>query len=176
MNIERMSKRSVIAIGLFSLLVSNTVQAATQVIAAGTMAYSDLFGGPANITVRRVTIGVGDVLGWHYHPGVGAYTVVVRGALTIEDGCGGEEIFTVGQAFLEAPNRVHRGKNFGSVEVETIQTLIVPVGTPISVSTGQLCGAPAAADACKNDGWTRFTHPRSFRSQGDCVQYVISGH
>lgn len=80
---------------------------------------------------------------------VGAYTVVKRGTLTIEDGCGGEEVFTAGQAFLEPPGRVHSGKNLGAEEVETIQTFVVPTGTPISVSTEQLCGPPARVEDCR---------------------------
>jgi len=169
-------KSVAIAVGLGAVLLGITAYAAvSEVIAVGTMEFSELFGGPATVTVRRLTIAPGEVLGWHYHPGVGAYTIVKRGTLTVEDGCGGEKVFTAGQAFLEPPGRIHRGKNLGAEEVETVQTFIVPAGFPISVSTEGLCGPPAVVNDCKNDGWMAFSHPRSFRNQGDCVQYVNTG-
>jgi hypothetical protein len=33
-------------------------------------------------------------------------------------------------------------------------------------------GPPAAKEACKQDGWRRYNAPRSFKNQGDCVQFV----
>lgn len=165
-----------IAVGLGAVLLGITAYAAvSEVIAVGTMEFSEPIGGPATVTVRRLTIAPGEVLGWHYHPGVGAYTVVTRGTLTVEDGCGGETVFTAGQAFLEPPGRVHRGKNLGTAPVETIQTFIVPAGTPFSISTERLCGPPAVVSDCKNDGWMTFSHPRSFSNQGDCVRYLNTG-
>jgi quercetin dioxygenase-like cupin family protein len=152
-----------------------TYAAVSEVIAVGTMAHSELFDGPATITMRRLTIAPGEVLGWHYHPGVGAYTIVAKGTLLIEDGCGGEQVYAQGDAFLEPPNRVHRGKNLTDEEVQTAQTFIVPEGTPTSVATGPLCGPPAAVEDCRAGGWMQFDHPRSFDSQGDCQQFVITG-
>jgi quercetin dioxygenase-like cupin family protein len=156
------------------LLAMTTHAAISEVIAVGTMAHSDLFGGPATVTVRRLTITSGEVLGWHYHPGVGAYTTVTRGRLFLQDGCGGEQVFTAGQAFLEPPNRVHRGKNQDAEPTETIQTFIVPAGVPITVPTEQLCGPPASVPDCRGNEWMKFSHPRRFRSQGDCVFYVAA--
>lgn len=152
-----------------SLAAITAWAAITDVLAVGTMAHSDLFGGPATVTMRRLTVTSGEVLGWHYHPGVGAYTIVTRGRLFVEDGCGGEQVFTAGQAFLEPPNRVHRGKNQDVEPTETLQTFIVPAGVAISVSTERLCGPPAGVQDCRGTEWMKFTHPRKFRSQGDCV-------
>jgi quercetin dioxygenase-like cupin family protein len=150
--------------------------AISQVIAVGTMEHSDIVGGPATVTMRTLTILPGEVLGWHYHPGAGAFTVVTSGMLNVEDGCGGEAIYMAGQAFLEPPLRVHRGKNLTAGDVVTAQTFIVPLGSPTTVPTGQqLCGAPIDVAECRGDGWTAFNHPRSFISQGDCIQYVITG-
>ena len=175
MNIKSLGKGFVAAISLATVLFGSTPSAESQVLASGEITHSELFGGPATLTVRRLTIAVGQVLGWHQHPGVGAYTIVKRGTLTVEDGCGGETVYQAGQAFLEPPGRVHRGKNLGTEEVETIQTFIVPAGTPISVGTQQLCGAPAGKEECKNGGWSAFNHPRSFSSQGDCISFVHEG-
>jgi hypothetical protein len=95
--------------------------------------------------------------------------------LNIEDGCGGEAIYTAGQAFLEPPLRVHRGKNLTADPVVTAQTFIVPTGSGISVSTTQLCGAPIEAQECFGDGWKIFNHPRFFSSRLDCIRFVITG-
>ena len=146
-----------------------------QLPATGILPFSPLFDGPARVTMRQVTIEPGSVLGWHFHPGIGAYTVVTQGVLVVEDGCGGEAEYVVGDAFLEPPNRVHRGKNLGTERVQTVQTLIVPLGAPISQATEQLCGVPASEEECKGGGWMQFNHPHVFASQGDCLQFVITG-
>jgi quercetin dioxygenase-like cupin family protein len=166
----------VIGSALGALLIALTAYSAvSQVIAVGTMEHSELVGGPATLTMRTLTIAPGEVLGWHYHPGAGAFTIVTSGMLNVEDGCGGETIYTAGQAFLEPPLRVHRGKNLTAEPVVTAQTFIVPTGSDTTVSTEQLCGAPADVRECTGEGWTTFNHPRSFVSQGDCIQYVITG-
>ena len=173
---NRSKTRFVILVTLAALLVGILAYSATsQVIAVGTMEHSELVGGPATLTMRLLTIEGGEVLGWHYHPGAGAYTIVKTGMLTVEDGCGDQTVYTQGQAFLEPPFRVHRGKNLTEEPVVTAQTFIVPTGSATSVSTAQLCGPPAVVGDCRSGGWTNFNHPRNFVNQGDCEQYVITG-
>jgi quercetin dioxygenase-like cupin family protein len=165
-----------VAVALSALLIGITVYASvSQVIAVGTMEHSELVGGPATVTMRTLTIDPTEVLGWHHHPGVGAYTIVKTGVLTIEDGCGGEVVYTSGQAFLEPPGRVHRGKNLTTESVVTAQMFLVPTGSPTSVTSMQLCGPPAVKEDCREDGWMIFNHPRRFRNQGDCEQYALTG-
>jgi quercetin dioxygenase-like cupin family protein len=164
-----------VAVLVAGILAVSVYAAVSQVIAAGTIAHSDLFGGPASVTMRTLTIAPGEVLGWHYHPGVGAYTIIKSGTLNVEDGCGDEVVYTQGQAFLEPPGRVHRGKNLTAEEVVTAQMFIVPAGEPTTVSTGQLCGRPSSVQECRSNGWAAFNHPRTFSNQGDCEQYVITG-
>jgi hypothetical protein len=36
-------------------------------------------------------------------------------------------------------------------------------------------GPPTNANQCKNNGWQTFNTPRSFKNQGDCIQYVNTG-
>lgn len=158
-----------------TLLALSAYAAVSQTIAVGTMDHSDFVGGPATVTMRTLTIAPGEVLGWHHHPGIGAITIVKEGTLVVEDGCGGETMHLTGQAFLEPPGRVHRGKNLTGQQIVTAQTFIVPTGTPTSVSTGQLCGPPAQAGDCRGGEWARFNHPRIFNNQGDCEQYVLTG-
>jgi hypothetical protein len=98
------TKRSTILgmmIGLAVVLLAFTAYASvTNILALGTIPDSQLFGGPATVTVRTLTIKPGEVLAWHYHPGY-AFNVVKSGTLTVEEGCGGEESLTPGQAFEE---------------------------------------------------------------------------
>lgn len=36
-------------------------------------------------------------------------------------------------------------------------------------------GFPTVKDQCKNGGWERFVLPRTFKNQGDCIQYLNTG-
>jgi CSLREA domain-containing protein len=44
---------------------------------------------------------------------------------------------------------------------------------------GDVCdsqtGPPRDKEQCKNNGWERFNVPRTFRNQGDCIQFVNTG-
>src|SRR5215813_13685820 len=120
---------AVLAISLGVVLTGVTAYAAvTVILAVGTIPQSQLFDGPATVTVRTLTISPGTTLGWHYHPGY-AFNVVKSGTLTVEDGCGGEETLTPGQAFEEMDGRVHRAKNLSSTDpVVVYNTFIMPQG------------------------------------------------
>lgn len=158
-----------------TLFVGVTVYGATSVInAVGTIAHYEPFGGPATMIQRNLFINANEVLSWHLHPGIGAYTIVKSGTLTVEDGCGGEVVYPQGTAFVEPPFRIHRGKA-GAEPVETVQTFVVPLGSAFSVNVPKGCGPPLAVDECKGNGWFDFTYPRTFSNQGDCQQYVITG-
>src|SRR5215468_8158396 len=74
--------------------------AVTNIIAVGTIPTSELFDGPATVTVRQLIIAPGETLQWHYHPGR-AYNVIKRGTLTVEDGCGQVESLPAGESFEE---------------------------------------------------------------------------
>jgi hypothetical protein len=50
----------------------------------------------------------------------------------------------------------------------------------LTSTTGTPCapppiGPPTNANQCKNDGWKTFNTPRTFKNQGDCIQYVNTG-
>ncbi len=36
-------------------------------------------------------------------------------------------------------------------------------------------GPPTSKDQCKNDGFMNFNFPRTFKNQGDCIQFVNTG-
>ena len=64
-----------------------------------TSEYIGLRGGPAQLTARVLRTPVGETTGlWHYHPG-NVYNVVTEGSITIEDGCGQINHYSVGDAF-----------------------------------------------------------------------------
>ena len=162
----------------FALLGVPAYSSVSEILAVGTIPDSELFDGPATVTVRKLTIDPGEILTWHYHPGR-AYSVILSGTLTAEDGCGGEEVLTAGQAFEEVSGRVHRAKNLGTVPVVVINTFIVPQGSPTTIqipNNQRLCGPPESVEECKNGRWVNFTHPRSFSSKGDCKQFVRTGN
>jgi quercetin dioxygenase-like cupin family protein len=145
-------------------------------LALGTIPSSVLFDGPADIAVSQITMQPGDIIPWHYHPGR-AYVIVKTGTVREDDGCGGSEVFTAGQAFEEPIPRVHQVTNTGSVPAELYATVIAPAGQPRTVNTaGPLCGPPKNIDQCKDTGWTNFNFPRSFDNQGDCVSSVLTGN
>lgn len=159
-----------------AFLAATVYAATTTILAVGTIPQSELFDGPATVTVRTLTIKPGEVLAWHYHPGY-AFNVVKSGTLTVEDGCSGEEeTLTPGQAFEEMEGHVHRAKNLSATEdVVVYNTFIVPQGRPTTVNipnNERRCGPPSNVNECMDNGWTKFTQPRSFSNEGDCVQYV----
>lgn len=177
MKILTLRKGVIVALSFCALILGVAVYAATNVtIADGTYSYFEPFNGPAATRMRTLTFAPGEVLGWHNHPGVGAYTIVKQGTLTVEDGCGGERVYTAGQAFLEPSGRVHRGKNLTNGEVITAQTFIVPVGSPFTIDTGQVCGRPISVNECRHNGWMNFNYPRTFHSESDCISSVINGN
>lgn len=177
MKVRKLKIAVVIAISLGVVLLGAIGYAATtSILAVGTIPESKLFDGPATVTVRTLTINPGETLAWHYHPGY-AFNVVKSGTLTVEDGCGGaDETLTPGQAFEEMDGRVHRAKNLSTTEpVVVYNTFLVPQGRPTTVNIPgnvQQCGPPTDVNECKDDGWMKFTWPRTFADQGDCVQYV----
>lgn len=177
MKIITLRKGLVAALSLGALILGIAVYAADNVtIADGTYASFEPFGGaPATTRMRTLTIAPGEVLPWHYHSGIGAYTIVSQGTLTLEDGCGGETVYTQGQAFIEHRGRVHRGKNLTHAgNVVTAQTFIVPVGTQFTTNTpGQLCGRPMRVEECNGEGWRNFNFPRTFNNQGECITSVF---
>ena len=169
-------KRIAIAAACSVVLLGITVRSAiSTTIGIGTMDHSDIVGGPATVTMRTLEFTPGEISAWHYHTGLGALNVVTQGTLIIEDGCGAETTYRTGDAFLESPGRVHRGRNPDeSVGAITAQTFVVAAGAGLAVTTGPLCGQPAAVDECRTGGWRMFSHPRQFTSQGDCEQFVIT--
>jgi quercetin dioxygenase-like cupin family protein len=138
---------------------------------------SQIVNGPATLTARKLVIPGNEVGGWHYHPGI-ITAVVTRGTVTVEDGCGGGETFTVGQGFEKGDGRVHRAINPGAEEEEEYNMFIMPEGNPITVNIPgnvRLCGPALKVEECQNGGWANFNFPNAFNNQGECVSFVTAG-
>ena len=139
------------------------------------MPYSETLNGPASVTVRTISFAPGEVGAWHYHPGP-LFNVVTQGTVTVEDGCGGEQSYTVGQAFEEG-GRVHRPKNLGSEPTFAYQTFVVPLGSPTTQNipgNERRCGPARNVDECMDDGWMNINFPQTFNNQGECIASVQS--
>lgn len=152
------------------------------ILGVGNMDYSELTGGPATLTARRLIIDAGaPPSAWHYHPGsilsaIGDRTepITNTGAVTIEDGCGGSETYGPGEAFHQIDGRVHRAVNYSGSAVEEHNMFINETGTPLTVNLPeQQCGPPSQVDECKRNGWTTFNFPNTFANQGECIAYVL---
>lgn len=172
-----LTRKKLILVGLAAVALggATTYAAVTNVLGVGNIPHSDVLDGPATVTVRTISFAPGEVGAWHFHPGP-LFNVVTQGTVTVEDGCGGEQSFTVGQAFEEG-GRVHRPKNLGGVPTFAYQTFVVPLGNPTTVNTpsGQrLCGPVRKVEECKDDGWMKFDFPHAFNNQGECMAFVNS--
>jgi quercetin dioxygenase-like cupin family protein len=164
----------VASLSIVVLVAAVTYAATSTIFGIGTSLHSEIVNGPATMTARRLTSPAGEVGGWHYHPGL-ITAVVTRGTVTVEDGCGGAETFTAGQAFEKNDGRVHRAINPGTEEEEEYNMFIVPQGHPITVNipnNQRLCGPVLVVDECKGNGWMKFSYPHAFNNQGECVSAV----
>ena len=165
---------AVAAMAAFALVARPAYSAIIDIIAVGTIPQSAIFEGPATVTARTLTIKPGETLAWHYHPGY-AFNAVKSGALTFEEGCGGTETLTPGQAFEEVDGHVHRAMNLSAEDAVVSNTFIVPQGRPTTVNIPgnvRRCGPPAEVNECKDGGWAQFDFPSAFENEGQCVQFV----
>ena len=165
-----------IALAVVALFAVAAYAATATILAAGDTPHSELVGGPARLTARRLVTPPGEVGAWHYHPG-SVFNVVKTGAIVIEDGCGAAPTYAAGQAFENIGGRVHRAVNPFSEECVEYNMFVNPQGTPLTVpipNNQRLCGPARSVEECKDGGWANFTHPRVFSNQGDCVSYVLN--
>ena len=67
------------------------------------------------------------------------------------------------------------GRTFDATEVVVYDIFMTAPGKPTTIdipAKERRCGPPKDIDECKNDGWRKFNHPRSFNNQGQCVDFV----
>jgi quercetin dioxygenase-like cupin family protein len=169
-------RKLAVVIGLTALagLGVTAYAAITNVIAVGNIPHSETLGGAGTVTVRTISFAPGEVGAWHYHPGP-LFNVLTQGTVTVEDGCGGEQSYTVGQAFEEG-GRVHRPKNLGGEPTFAYQTFVIPAGNPTTVNipnNERKCGPARTLAECSHGGWRNFNFPEPFDNAWDCYAYVF---
>jgi quercetin dioxygenase-like cupin family protein len=160
------------AVGLLGI---NAYSASTaNILVDVTIPDSKVFEGPVRLTVRELILKPGEELPLHYHPG-NVFIAVKSGTLTVEDGCGEEKKLTPGQGLEKLVGRVHRGKNVEATDVVVYDIFFTTPGQPTTVTIPEnehRCGPPKDTDECANNGWRTFNHPRNFKNQGECEQFV----
>jgi quercetin dioxygenase-like cupin family protein len=95
-------------------------------------------GAPAKVTVSVITLKPGDERGWHKHE-VPLLGYVLDGELTIDFGKLGTKVFRKGDAFVEAIDTAHNGRNLGK---EDVRLLAVFMGADGSDNAVRLSGPP----------------------------------
>ena len=88
---------------------------------------------PAKITAAIITLKPGDKRGWHKHP-VPLVGYVLDGELTIDLGPRGKRVYKKGEAFVEAIDVPHNGRNLGAVPVRILAVFLGAEGVPTTVS------------------------------------------
>ena len=106
-------------------------------LAAGTAAggIAVAAAGPAEVTVREITIEPGGSTGWHHHPGE-LLAVVRAGTLTRQLADCAEVTTPAGQAFVEPAGgqHAHVGRNLGTEPVVLVVAYVLPAGSPLAVA------------------------------------------
>jgi quercetin dioxygenase-like cupin family protein len=75
--------------------------------------------GPAKITSLIVTIDPGTETGWHKH-GVPLYVYILSGEATVDYEGKGTRVYKAGDAFMEAMDVWHNGRNTGAAPVRIL--------------------------------------------------------
>ena len=165
-------KKRIAGAAVVVLIVAVAAHSAVMnILAVGTTTYSEVIDAPATLTFRQLLMDPQEVSGWHYHPGT-LISVVKRGTVAVEDGCGGENVYNVGEAFEAVGERVHRARA-GAEQLEEFNLFITPQGMMPTVQIPEKrCGPPVSKQECRHDGWRDFDHPRRFANQGDCIAFV----
>jgi nitrous oxidase accessory protein NosD len=176
---------------VFGSVTNSTINGNTSIGSTAPNGPVRLFGGNSNIAINSNIlkngirgIKVDDPFGIGPNMGVTAHNNCIMGNTVagLEVPAGGHS------GTLNATNNwwgSATGPNYNGTGPGTGDNIIDPglvvIFSPFLTSTfGTPCapppiGPPTTADQCKKDGWKTFNTPRTFKNQGDCIQYVNTG-
>jgi quercetin dioxygenase-like cupin family protein len=95
--------------------------------------------GKAKITAAIVTLPPGASLPTHLHP-VPLFAYILQGELLVDYGSEGQILYRKGDAFVEAFNWPHSGRNAGKGKVKIMAVYAGAVGVPNSVPVAAMSG------------------------------------
>ena len=120
--------------------------------------------GAAEMTALLVEVAPGGETGWHCHP-VSSFAYVLEGSLEVALDDGDRKSLEAGDVLAEVVDRLHNGRNTGSVPVKLVVFYAGTVGTPLSLRDADCVRGPAmdfqGSRLSSNDmhGATRMTFP-----------------
>jgi len=85
--------------------------------------------GAAHITAVELTFKPGQQTGWHIHP-VPLLGYILEGELTVDYGAKGKRTYRKGEAFMEAMNEAHNGRNTGRRPLKILVVFMGADGVP----------------------------------------------
>jgi quercetin dioxygenase-like cupin family protein len=101
-----------------------------ETVVGETIAYPQ--GAPAKVTAAIVGLGPGEETGWHTH-GIPTFALILDGELSVDYGDKGTRVYRAGEAFLEAIDVPHNGRNTGSGPMRILAVFMGADGLPTTV-------------------------------------------
>lgn len=108
---------------------AETLLSTSQTIVGEALVYP--MNAPAKVTAAIVTLPEGQATGWHRH-GVPLFAYLLEGELTIDYGAHGTRIHRAGDAFLEAMDVIHNGRNTARGDVRILAVYMAAEGLMLS--------------------------------------------
>jgi hypothetical protein len=172
-------------------VTNSTITGNTSVGSTATNGTVRLFGGNSNISITNNVLKNG-IRGIRVDD---PFTIGPNSGITAHNNCitgntvAGLEVATGGHTgTLDAKSNwwgaasgpKYNGAGPGTGDNIIDPGLVVAYIPFLTSTTGTPCapppiGPPTNANQCKNDGWKTFNAPRTFKNQGDCIQYVNTG-
>jgi hypothetical protein len=177
--------------GFFIALLSSS--SITGNTSAGSTSYAtiDLFGGNDGITITcnllatgQRAISVDDPYGVGPNKNITAHNNNIQGnavaGLQVDAGAYTPGILNAENNWWGSPTGPTSTNNPGGTGDKVIDPANAVDFFPYLTSTSTCAailhvGPPTNKDQCKNDGWKAFNTPRTFKNQGDCIQYANTG-
>jgi hypothetical protein len=176
---------------VFGSVTNSTINGNTSVGSTATNGPVRLFGGNSNLSITNNVlkngirgIKVDDPFGIGPNSGVTAHNNCITGntvaGLEVPAGGHSGALDAKNNWWGAASGPKYNGAGPGTGDNIVDPGFVVAYIPFLTSTTGTPCapppiGPPTNANQCKNDGWKTFNAPRTFKNQGDCIQYVNTG-